>query len=90
MTDEDIKIKATVKGNLGTYDSIEEWQKTERGNPYSGKTLRDEFALAAMQAMITKSSGQDSIGGKRGVPLIAKYAYEYADAMMKEREQNDK
>lgn len=49
------------------------------------KTLRDEFAMAAMQAMITKSSGQDSTGGKRGVPLVAKYAYEYADAMLAER-----
>lgn len=48
-------------------------------------TVRDEFAAKAMQAMITKSSGQDSTGGKSGVPLISKYAYEYADAMLAER-----
>ncbi len=38
-----------------------------------------------MQAMITKSNGQDTTGGKKGVPLIAKYAYEFADAMIAER-----
>ena len=50
-----------------------------------GMTLRDYFASKAMQAMITKSSGQDTTGGKKGVPLIAQYAYEFADAMLKER-----
>jgi hypothetical protein len=47
--------------------------------------LRDAFAIAAMQGMITKSSGQDTTGGKKGVPLVAKYAYEYADAMLEAR-----
>lgn len=51
----------------------------------SGMTLRDYLAGRAMQAMITKSSGQDTTGGKKGVPLIAKYAYEFADAMLAER-----
>jgi hypothetical protein len=51
----------------------------------TGMTLRDYFAAKAMQAMITKSSGQDSTGGKAGVPLIAGYAYEFADAMLAER-----
>jgi len=49
--------------------------------------LRDIFAALARQAMISKSNGQDTTGGKKGVPLIVKYAYEYADAMMKERPQ---
>lgn len=49
-------------------------------------TLRDYFAAKAMQAMISKSSGQDTTGGKKGVPLVAKYAYEYADAMLKARQ----
>jgi hypothetical protein len=52
----------------------------------SGMSLRDYFAAQAMQAMVTKSNGQDSIGGKKGVPLIAQYAYEFADAMLKARE----
>lgn len=47
--------------------------------------LHDEIAMRAMQAMISKSSGQDSIGGKKGVPLVAKYAYEYADKMIAQR-----
>lgn len=50
-----------------------------------GMTLRDYFAAKAMQAMITKSCGQDTTGGKKGVPLIAKFAYEFADAMLDER-----
>jgi hypothetical protein len=50
--------------------------------PVTEETLRDRFAAKAMQAMVTKSSGQDSIGGAKGVPLIAKYAYEFADAML--------
>lgn len=53
--------------------------------PTHGMTLRDYYAGKAMEALIAKSSGQDSTGGKNGVPLIAKYAYEYADAMLKAR-----
>lgn len=49
-----------------------------------GMTLRAYFAAKAMQAMIAKSSGQDTTGGKDGVPLIAKYACEYADALIAE------
>lgn len=48
--------------------------------------LRDEFAKAAMQAMVTKSDGQSKTGGAKGVPLIAQYAYEFADAMLAARE----
>lgn len=51
----------------------------------AGSSLRDDFAGQAMQAMITKSNGQDTTGGKKGVPLVAQYAYEYADAMLAER-----
>jgi hypothetical protein len=50
-----------------------------------GMTLRDYFAAKAMHAMISKSGGQDATGGKKGVPLIAVYAYEFADAMLKAR-----
>lgn len=48
-------------------------------------TLRDEFAMRAMQAMVTKSDGQSKTGGAAGVPLIAQFAYEFADAMLKAR-----
>lgn len=50
-----------------------------------GMTLRDYFAAKAMQALISKSSGQDTTGGKDGVPIVAKYAYEYADAILAAR-----
>jgi hypothetical protein len=50
-----------------------------------GMTLRDYFAAKAMQAMIAKSTGVGKTAGKYGVPLIASYAYEYADAMLAER-----
>lgn len=51
----------------------------------AGMSLRDYLAAMAMQAMITKSNGQDMTGGKKGVPLVAKFSYEYADAMLEER-----
>lgn len=54
----------------------------ELNTPQPGMTLRAYIATQAMQAMIAKSSGQDSTGGKNGVPLIAKYAVEYADALI--------
>lgn len=43
----------------------------------NGMTLRDYFAARAMEAMITK--------GITGVGFIVEYAYEYADAMIKQR-----
>ena len=52
---------------------------------WTGMTLRDYFAAKAMQAMIAKSEGQDATNGKKGVPLIAGYAYEFADAMVAAR-----
>jgi len=51
-----------------------------------GMTLRDYFAAKAMQAMITKGGGDGKTRGKQGVPVIAGFAYEYADAMLKARE----
>ena len=51
-----------------------------------GMSLRDYFAAKAMQAIISKGNGSDATGGEKGVPLIAKYSYEYADAMLRERD----
>ena len=56
--------------------------------PNNNVSLLDYFAAKALQAMIAKSSGQDATGGKKGVPLVATYAYEYAQAMLKEREKH--
>ena len=41
------------------------------------KTLRDEFAMAALQGMLASEAVFDR--------NMAEYAYEYADAMMEER-----
>ena len=60
----------------------ENFHKPETYHAQEGMSLRAHIATQAMQAMITKSSGQDSTGGKGGVPLIAKYAVEYADALI--------
>mgnify|MGYP001574483667 CR=1 FL=1 len=45
--------------------------------------LRDEFAMAAMRGLITRNSGT---GSKPQAAAYASRAYEYADAMLKERE----
>lgn len=51
-------------------------------------TTRDEFAKAAMQAILTNDTEAracDKYAEKNGIPftkLIAESAYEYADAMM--------
>lgn len=45
------------------------------------KTLRDEFAMAALQAIIDEHCRYGLVPA-----TAAKLAYEYADAMLKERE----
>lgn len=42
-------------------------------------TLRDKFAMAALQGLL----GSPDLGG--GIGDIAEWAYKYADAMLKER-----
>jgi hypothetical protein len=51
-----------------------------------GMTLRDYFAAKAMQALIAKGMDNTQNRNKAGVPVIAGFAYEYADAMLKARE----
>jgi hypothetical protein len=55
--------------------------------PAEGMSLRDYVATKALAAMI----GKDNKDGKHccanGVPLLAKYAYEYADALLAARKQ---
>ena len=56
----------------------------------SGMSLRDYFAAKAMQGMLSR----DSSGGGwcpngsngNGVERVARYAYEYADAMIQARD----
>jgi hypothetical protein len=50
-----------------------------------GMTLRDYFAAKALDALILKDHKEHEHRGARGVPVLAKFAYEYADAMLTER-----
>lgn len=52
----------------------------------TGMSLRDYFAAKAMQAMIGNTDKDGMSRGSNGVSKFAKYAYEYADAMLKARE----
>lgn len=51
-----------------------------------GMTLRDYFAAKAMQSMIGNTDKEGSSRGINGVSKFARYAYEYADAMLAERD----
>lgn len=53
---------------------------------FDGLTVRDYFAAKAMQALIAKGQGQGQTCGRTGVPVIARFAFEYADAMLERRE----
>jgi hypothetical protein len=48
-------------------------------------TLRDYFAAKAMQALIAKGMDNPNNRNAKGVPVIANFSYEYADAMLAER-----
>ena len=50
-----------------------------------GMTLRDYFAAKAMQAMIEKLSVDIHTYGDEWPTFAAQSAYQYADAMLKER-----
>lgn len=56
--------------------------------PSDGMTLRDYFATAAMQGLMTKSRlmiCDDKAITDLSLPVIAEIAYEEADAMLAER-----
>lgn len=50
-----------------------------------GMTLRDYFAAKALAALILKDKDEGAKRGAQGVPIMANWAYEYADAMLIER-----
>ena len=43
---------------------------------------RDEFAKAALAALIANPCKEDFKRGAKGVPIMAGYAFEYSDAML--------
>ena len=50
-----------------------------------GMTLRDYFAAKALAALIGHEGKDYTTRGKSAVPTLARFAYEYADAMLDER-----
>jgi hypothetical protein len=57
---------------------------------YTGMSLRDYFATAAMQGMVTKYGKPDDYNWQYGTEdthdVLAKKCYKIADAMLKQRE----
>jgi hypothetical protein len=53
-----------------------------------GMTLRDYFAAKALAALINHPNKDGENCGAKAVPTLAKFAYEYADAMIKARGQS--
>jgi hypothetical protein len=53
------------------------------GEPALQKTLRDEFAMLAMQGWLASFGPDDAVK----VDHVAQFAYEMADAMLAAREQ---
>lgn len=51
----------------------------------AGMSLRDHFAGLALAAMIGHENKDGWNRGKSAVPVLAGYAYEYADAMLRAR-----
>lgn len=53
------------------------------GTAYAGMTLRDYFAAKAMQAILARPDGRFTTD----LAYVTGKSYQYADAMLKEREQ---
>ena len=72
------------------YDLIELIEDAPAAAPQSTTasitpTLRDEFAKAALAALIGHEGKEAHNRGGKAVPTLAKWAYEYADAMLAAR-----
>lgn len=66
-------------------------QKTQQEPTTEIETLRDKFAMAALQGWIAcrpKIGGQPLDGTEEHAKLMAEVAYRYADAMMKARKES--
>ena len=50
-----------------------------------GMTLRDYFAAKAIAALVSHTEKDGPNRGGKAVSTLAKYAYEYADAMLEAR-----
>lgn len=69
-------------------DYAQDYGRRDRTPPFGGMSLRDWFAGQAIPALIS-SVGIAKVAEQRGVTvseLVARAAYQYADAMLKARE----
>lgn len=57
----------------------EKWMVGQTDDPYPPKTLRDEFAVAAMQGLLANQNFNAKPED------VADIAYDHADAMLRER-----
>lgn len=57
----------------------------EQWAPQGGMFLRDYFAAKVLAALVNHPNKDHSNLGPSAVPTLAKFAYEYADAMLAER-----
>ncbi|MEE4463881.1 hypothetical protein V2S84_17530 [Azotobacter chroococcum] len=57
----------------------------EYGQAGGGLSLRDYFAAKALAALINHPNKDGENRGAKAVPILAKFAYEYADAMLAAR-----
>lgn len=58
--------------------------KPMKWNQWGGITLRQHYAIQALAAMISMPDKDDVNRGKNGVQKLAKFAFEYADSMIAE------
>jgi len=60
-----------------------DWDENDRAYKMHGMTLRDYFAVKAMQALLSDLSWREDMNAQK----TAYAAYDLADAMLKAREQ---
>jgi hypothetical protein len=64
-----------------------DYNGTKNGNGANrGMSLRDYFAAKALAALIVYPTKDGENCGAKAVPKLAKWAYEYADAMLEARQ----
>lgn len=59
--------------------------KSPTGFDEKGMSLRDHFAGLALAALIGKEDKDYQNRGPKAVPILAAFAWEYADAMLRAR-----
>lgn len=71
-------------------DTDKHTEQKQQETPVEVKTIRDEFAMAALQGWIASKpviGAENLTGSEEHAKIMAKTAYIYADAMMKVRKE---